>query len=71
MIGYADHMVPDVKFEPHISAELVMVSTRGLATAFFAGIDSFLVHLFAHKAKAKTAEQRFQTILHTLPFKGP
>jgi hypothetical protein len=31
MVGYADHMVPEVSFRPKVSADLVIVSIRGLA----------------------------------------
>jgi hypothetical protein len=71
MIGYVDYMVPEARFQRDISTELVILSIRGLATAFFAGVDLFLVHLFADKARAKPAEQRLRGILHTLPFEGP
>jgi hypothetical protein len=69
VIGYTDHMVPEVQYRPHVSTELVMLSIRGLAKAFSSGIDSFMVDLFADKARGKAAEQRFRQILHTLPFK--
>jgi hypothetical protein len=69
MIGYADHMVPEVQYQPAVSKELVMVSIRGLADAFFAAVDSFLIDLFANKTRAAVAERRFQQILHTLPIK--
>ncbi len=67
MIGYANHIVPEVQYEPNVSKDLVMLSIRGLAEAFFTGVDSFLVDLFANKIRAKLAEQRFTQILHTIP----
>jgi hypothetical protein len=66
LIGYADHMVPEVRYNPGVSKDLVMVSIRGSADAFCAGVDRFLIDLFADKAKAQVAERRFQRMHHTL-----
>ena len=68
MIGYADHMVPEVAYQPSKSKEFVVVSIRGLAEALFTGIDKFLIDLFANREKATVAENRLQNMLHTLPY---
>jgi hypothetical protein len=68
MIGYADHMVPEVVYNPSVSSELVMVSVTALANAFFVGVDRFLVDLFARPEAASIAEQRFNEIIHCLPY---
>ena len=67
MVGYADHMVPEVCFKPNVSPKLVIISIRGLAETFFVGTDNFLVDLFADRAKASVAEQRLRWMHHTLP----
>jgi len=43
-----------------------MLSVKGLAEAFFGGIDRFLVDLFANSDKARVAEKRFQKLVHVL-----
>jgi len=68
MVGYADHMIPEVRFDPNVSTDLVIVSIRALADAFFAGIDKFLVDLFSDAAKASVAEARLKWMNHTLPY---
>jgi hypothetical protein len=69
LLGYADQMVPEVRYQPSVAKDLVIVSIRGLVEAFFRGIDRALVDLFADKALAKVAEHRLQHMHHTLPFK--
>ena len=66
MIGYADHMVPEVVYRPEVSKEIVMVSIHGLAEAFFAATDRFLVDVFSNNEKAEVAEERFRRMHHTL-----
>lgn len=66
LIGYMSKSVPEIRYEPKVSKELVLVSVPALAGAFFEGVDKFLIDLFANKDKAKIAEERFKTLLHTL-----
>ena len=68
MVGYVDHMIPEVRYDPRIRADFVIVSVHALAHAFFTGIDKFLVDLFSDSAKAKVAEERFKWMNHTLPY---
>lgn len=68
LIGYMDKSVPEVSYNPSVSKDLVLVSIRALADAFFSGVDRFLVELFADKEKAPLAEQRLRTLVHLLPF---
>jgi hypothetical protein len=51
-------MNPPVRFDPAISPNLVIVSVRALGTAFFQGIDQFLVDIFRDKKRALLANQR-------------
>jgi hypothetical protein len=72
MVGYADYMVPEVYYRPKVSTELVMVSIRGLAEAFFSGVDAFLIDLFSDSVKAALAEERLTWMHHTFPYQpGP
>jgi hypothetical protein len=68
-IGYMDKSVPEVRYNPAVSKDLVLVSVEGLAEAFFAGVDRFLIEAFADAEKATVAEQRLRTLVHLLPFK--
>lgn len=68
-IGYMDRSVPEVRFEPKVSRDLVLVSVPALADAFFFGVDKFLVDLFVDKKKASVAEQRLEKLVQAMPFK--
>ncbi len=69
LIGYSDHSVPEVRFNPNVSNDLVMVSIRALKDAFFRGIDRSLVDVFSSKERAAAAEARLTWLTHILPFK--
>ena len=64
-----DKSVPEVCYNPAVSKNLVLVSVEGLAGAFFAGVDRFLIEAFADAEKARVAEQRLRRLVHLLPFK--
>lgn len=64
---HIDKFVPEVRYNPSGSADRVYVSILALKEAFFTGIDNFLVAVFSDKNKAKIAEERLQTFVHTLP----
>jgi hypothetical protein len=68
-VGYMDKSVPEVRFNPVVSNGLVLVSVPALADAFFAGVDKFLVDLFADKKKASVAEQRLKKLVQAMPLK--
>ena len=68
-VGYMDKSVPEVRYEPNVSRDLVLVSVRALADAFFSGVDKFLVDLFLDKKKAPVAEQRLEKLVQAIPFK--
>lgn len=63
-IGYLPECKPEVIYNPKISTDLVMLSIKGLADAFFNGIDRFLIALFANSDKAKVAEKRLPKLVH-------
>ena len=66
-IAYMDKSVPEVRSNPAVATDLVLVSVPGLAQAFFDGIDAFLIELFSDTKKAPIAEERFQKLVHHLP----
>ena len=69
-VGYVDQSRPAVIYRPEVSTSLVMVSIRDLAEAFFSGVDRFLVDVFSQPDRAAIAEERFQKLVHTLPFRA-
>jgi len=70
LIGYMNKSEPPVRFNPKVSKELVLVSLPALAAAFFAGVDRYLVDIFADGRRAPLAEERFKGLLHQLPTAG-
>jgi hypothetical protein len=69
IVGYMDESVPEVRYNPEVSRELVMVSVPALAEAFFRGIDRFLIDLFSDKKKAEIAEKRLGGLIQKLPWR--
>ncbi len=69
MIGYLDKSVPEVRYDPSVSTELVLVSIPALKDAFFNGINAFLVDAIADKAKAPIVEERLETFVQIFPAK--
>jgi hypothetical protein len=70
-VGYTDKMSPPVRYNPTKSTEIVMVSLHHLAEAFFAGLDRFLVDIFADSARRPTAEARLAKLIQELPYEPP
>ncbi len=68
MVGYMDKALPEVRYAPTISKELVLVSVPALKEAFFQGIDDFLIDLFTSPEKAKLAEKRLRNFIQELPY---
>ena len=68
-VGYMDKSVPEVRFAPNVSNDLVLVSVPALAEAFFSGVDKFLVHMFEDREKAPIAEQRLKNLVQAIPLK--
>jgi len=69
IIGYMDKGVPEVRYNPQKSKDLVMVSIPALVNALFAGVDGFLIDLYSNSEKARIADARFRNLLHQLPAK--
>ena len=66
-IGYMDKSVPEIRLNPSVSMDLVLVSVPALADAFFSGIDKFLIDAFADEKKRAIAEQRLQKLVQATP----
>lgn len=66
-IGYMDRSVPEIRFNPNVSEELVLVSIEALARAFSDGVDRFLIDVYADGRKAKVANERFRHVVHAFP----
>ncbi len=69
MVGYCDHTIPEVVYNPRVSRDLVMVSSHALKDAFFQGIDRFLVAAFTDKIKAAIVEPRLQNFTMLFPYR--
>lgn len=69
-IGYMDRSVPEIRFNPAVSEELVLVSVEALAESFFSAVDRFLIDLYSDEEKARVADQRFQHVMHTFACGG-
>ena len=67
IIGYMDKSVPEVRYNPDVNKQLVLVSVPALAEAFFKGIDRFLVDAFSDKARAPIIEERMKKLVQCLP----
>jgi hypothetical protein len=69
MIGYMDRSVPEVRYEPSVDQNFVLVCVRAFKDAFFRGIDKFLISAFSNSAKAKVVEARLENLVLVLPAK--
>ena len=67
MVGYMDNSVPEVRYNPKVAKDFVLVSVTALAEAFYRGIDQFLVDLFANKERAEVAEKRLAWFIQKHP----
>lgn len=64
VIGYVEHSVPEVFYNPEVATDLVIVSIKALKDAFFAAIDKFIPELFDDESKRSTVEERFNTLVN-------
>jgi len=67
MVGYMDASIPEVRYDPSVSNDFVLVSVPALAEAFFTGVDRFLIDLFSDAKKAPVAERRFNKMFQSIP----
>ena len=65
---YVGDSAPPVIFKAKVDPMMVLVSVTGVVDAFFRGVDSSLVDLFADPKKARVAEQRLQSVTIELPY---
>jgi len=67
VIGYMDHSIPEVRFNPSVSSSLVLVSIQALVDAFSKCIDNYLVDLFSDNNNKMLAEKRLENLVLTFP----
>jgi hypothetical protein len=67
MVGYMSESIPEIRFNPTVNNNFVLVSVPALAESFYKGIDEFLVNLFTNKEKSKVAEDRLKWFVQELP----
>jgi hypothetical protein len=67
MVGYMSESVPEIRYNPAVNKNLVLVSVPAFAEAFYKGIDHFLVNLFSNKEKAIVAEDRLKWLVQEIP----
>ena len=65
-IGYVDESKPEVMSDPGVPT-LILISVKGLADAFFRGLDQYMIDLFANQKSAAMAEKRFGKLIHSMP----
>lgn len=69
MVAYMTKIEPEIRYNPDVDKNLVLVSVPALAESFYKGIDQFLVDLFSNKDKAKVAEVRLKCFVQEIPVK--
>lgn len=62
-LGYMDRPDAEIWYDPKFDPNVAVVSIEALAKAFFAGIDRYLVELFADSTRTPVAEKRVQDLL--------
>ena len=67
MLAYMSESIPEIRFNPKVNLDLVLVSVPALADAFFSGVDRFLVDVFSDPTRRSVAEQRLQTLMRQTP----
>ncbi len=65
-IGYIDESKPEVMSDPNVPT-LILVSVKGLADAFFRGLDQYMIDLFSNGKRAEVVEKRFDKLIHSMP----
>jgi hypothetical protein len=70
MVGYMDKSVPEVRYNPDVAKDFVLVSVPALAEAFSRAIDQFLVDLFADGRRAEIAKKRLHSFIQKLSRKN-
>ncbi len=66
MIGYYTGQGPDIRYDPEVSNELVLVRIEGLVKAYFDGIDRFIIDLYKNNDH-KVIHSRFEKMYHDAP----
>ena len=64
-VGYMDRSIPEVRYDPNVDEDFVLVSIEALAEAFFKGVDKFLIDVYSDVQSVELADERFQLIVQT------
>ena len=67
IIGYMSETVPEIRYNPNVDENLILVSVPALAESFYRAIDKFLVDLFSNTKKAKFAEDLLKSLIKEIP----
>ena len=63
-IMYSNNMVPPIQIPPNASPPFLIVSVQHLMSAFFEGVDHFLIEAYNDPPQAAAIERRFSEIFH-------
>ena len=65
-IVYMNEAIPEVRYNPAVATNMVMVSIPALRDALFTAIDQYLVDVFSDNSRAPLAEQRLDLLVHVI-----
>ena len=68
-IGWITNSKAHILYEPSVAPQLVMVDILAMRDAFFKGMDSFLIEVFADPTRKELMEQRINELIMTFPGK--
>lgn len=67
MVGYITDTLPEIRYNPDVDKNFVLVSVPALAESLYKGIDQFLVDLFSNQDKVRIAEDRLKGFIQEIP----
>ena len=67
VVGWMNESIPEVRFDPAIDPNVVLVSIAALKKAFFTGIDTFLVRAFTDVSRIPLLESRLALLVQAYP----
>ena len=67
LLGYTDRCDPAILYSREQRPDFALVSMEALANAFSAGVDKFLVDLFADSTQSAVAERRLNKLVVAFP----
>lgn len=67
LVGYMDKSIPEVRYNPRLRADFVLVSVPALKEAFFRGVDAFLGATLQDEAKTRIVCSRLRNLVRRFP----